>query len=67
MCDQPFSCIFGIQDLREISWLQPWAHDQMWERLLKYGIRQFNYRQGKRLLNKNMKVKLVFYLPTVMM
>jgi hypothetical protein len=51
----------------KISWPQPWAHDHMMERLLNYGIRQLSYRQGKRLPNKNMKIKFFFYLPTVMM
>jgi hypothetical protein len=51
----------------KISWPQPWAHDHMLERLLNCGIRQLSYHQGKRLPDKNMKVKLVFYLPTLMM
>jgi hypothetical protein len=68
MCDQPFFLHFlNSSSKGKISWTQPWAHDHMLERLLNYGIRQFSYCQGKRLQNKNMKVKLVFNLPNVMM
>jgi hypothetical protein len=35
--------------------------------LLKCGIRQLSYYQGKKLLNKNMKVEHVFYVPTLML
>jgi hypothetical protein len=37
------------------------------ELVLNCGIRQFSYHQRKRLLNKNMKVELVFYLPIIML
>jgi hypothetical protein len=35
--------------------------------LLNHGIQQPSYHQGKKLSNKNMKVKHVFYVPTVML